>query len=174
MDRSPQRKQQHVAGRWLARLVGTTTGRHSSPLRTLVCGYAPLLCIALAGCGKDDGRIEVFPTQGKVLVNGQPADGARVVFYPEAPEVDFKKMPTPAATTDASGQYQLESYKPKDGAPAGNYKVTVVWLEPPPPNAQGIFDQKDRLGGRFASPDSSKLTATVEDGGGEIPPFELK
>ena len=39
---------------------------------------------------------------------------------------------------------------------------------------QGTFDQKDRLGGRYSNPDKSELTAHVDKGGGEIPPFELQ
>jgi hypothetical protein len=109
-----------------------------------------------------------------VLVNGQPAEGARVVFYPTTAEVDGKKMPTPAASTDASGSYHLDSYESGDGAPAGDYKVTVVWPEPTPPNAQGIFEAKDRLWGRYSNAENSKLTAKVEEGGGEILPFDLK
>src|SRR5688572_16419022 len=97
-----------------------------------------LVCILALGCGVKSDRIEVFPAQGKVLVNGQPADGARVVFYPKVAEVDGLQMPTPAATTDAAGEYHLESYDPEDGAPAGEYSVTVVWPEPPPPNAEEL------------------------------------
>ena len=82
-------------------------------------------------------------------------------------------MPTPAGETDASGQYRLGSYKLDDGAPVGDYKVTVIWLEPPPATAQGIFDQKDRLAGRYSNAENSKLTARVDKGGGEIPAFEL-
>jgi hypothetical protein len=67
----------------------------------------------------------------------------------------------------------LSSYEPDDGAPAGEFKVTVVWQEPPPPNAVGVFAQKDRLRGRYTNPQTSTLTARVEQGGGELPPFQL-
>ena len=83
-------------------------------------------------------------------------------------------MPGPVGTTDASGQFQLRSYEDGDGAPAGEFKVTIVWPAPPPPDATGVFDLKDRLGGRYANPQTSKLTAQVAEGGGEIPPFELQ
>jgi hypothetical protein len=135
-----------------------------------------MFCAFASGCGEKSDRIEVFPSHGKILVNGQPADGARVVFYPKVTEIDGKPAPSPAATTDAAGEYHLESYDPEDGAPAGEYSVTVVWPEPPPPNAEalGTFDLKDRLSSRFADPTKSGLTAKIEDGGGEIPTFDLK
>ena len=131
-------------------------------------------CLVALGCGKDDGHVKLYPVSGKVTVNGQPAAGARVVLYPKAAEVEGKKMPTPAAVVDANGQFQMESYVPGDGAPEGEYKVSITWLAPPPPNAQGIFDEKDRLSGRYSNPEKSGLTAHVESGGGELPPFELK
>ncbi len=133
-----------------------------------------LISVVAIGCGADDGRVKVYPVNGKVLVKGEPAAGARVVFYPAAADAVEKKLPSPAAETDASGQYRLQSYRPEDGAAVGDYKVSVTWLEPPPANAQGIFDQKDRLGGRYSNPDKSELTARVDKGGGEIPPFELQ
>jgi hypothetical protein len=80
----------------------------------------------------------------------------------------------PSAETNESSEFKLQSYVPDDGAPDGDYKVMVVWLELPPPNALGVFDQKDRLGGRYSDPEKSKLTAHVERGGGEIRPFELQ
>jgi hypothetical protein len=130
--------------------------------------------VAAPGCGDDDGRVNVYPVSGRVLVKGQPADGAQVAFYPTAAELQGPKMPVPAATTDANGVFRLQSYELEDGAPAGEFKVTVAWPAPPAPNASGVFDLKDRLGGRYSNPQTSKLTARVEEGGGEIPPFELQ
>ena len=118
--------------------------------------------------------VDLYPVSGKVLVKGQPAEGAKVTFYPTAAESMGPKMPVPAGTTDANGDFRLQSSEADDGAPAGEFKVTVVWPAPPPPNATGVFDLKDRLGGRYANPQTSKLTAQVEEGGGEIPPFELQ
>jgi hypothetical protein len=141
----------------------------------LVCSALLVGCCAV-GCGKSDGRPAVYPVQGKVLVKGQAAGGAKVTFFPVSPEPSSGgvKVAPPTGTVDASGVYHLETFKPEDGAPAGDYKVTVVWLEDPPPNAQGIFDQKDRLQGRYADPKTTQLQAKIEKGGGDVPPFELK
>lgn len=135
-----------------------------------------LLCVFAIGCGsKKDGLVEVVPVSGKVLVKGQPAEGARVVFYPISEELKGKGMPVPAGTTDDTGEFQLQSFRPDDGAPVGDFRVTVVWLEPTPPNADPeMFRAKDRLQGRYSNPDTTKLTATVPDGGVQLPPFELQ
>ena len=141
-------------------------------LRNVPC--LACLCLATVGCSSDDGRVDVYPINGKVLVKGQPADGAEVAFYPTAPELQGPRTPVPEGTTDGSGVFRLQSYEPDDGAPAGEFNVTVVWPSPPPSNATGVFDFKDRLGGRYSDPQTSKLTARVEEGGGEIPAFELQ
>jgi hypothetical protein len=131
--------------------------------------------LAWAGCGQDDGRVAVYPVSGKILVRGQPAVGAQVVFYPASTEIQGPGMPIPAAETDADGEFQLRSFEPEDGAPAGKFDVTVIWREPIPPNVdQEMYQPKDRLAGRYSDPKTSGLTATVEEGGGELPPFELK
>ncbi len=144
--------------------------RTSLLIGTLTC------CALLAspGCSGGDGRVTVYPAHGKVLVKGQAAEGATVTFYPAAAGEAAVAMPVPTATTDAIGEFQLRSFEGNDGAPVGEFNVTVVWPAPPPPNATGIFDLKDRLGGRYANPQTSKLTAQVAEGGGEIPPFELQ
>jgi hypothetical protein len=143
--------------------------------RNILRGTAAGLIVSAAlGCSTEQDRVEVFPVSGRVLVRGQPAEGAEVAFYPTSPKLKGRKMPGPVGTTDAKGQFQLRSYEPGDGAPAGEFKVTIVWPAPPPPNASGVFNLKDRLAGRYADPQTSTLTAQVEQGGGEIPPFELQ
>lgn len=136
-----------------------------------------LFCMALAvsGCDQGEGRLRVYPVSGKVLVGGQSAAGAKVVFYPESPDLTGPGTPVPAGTTNANGEFQLRSYDPDDGAPAGQFKVTVIWPEPIPPNVdQEMYQPKDRLKGKYGMPERTTLTATVEEGGGELPPFELQ
>ena len=145
-------------------------------MRRISIKSVPFSCVLLAvlGCGADDGRIEVYPVHGKVLVKGQPAEGATVTFYSTTTGGEATKAPIPTATTDANGEFHLRSYEENDGAPAGEFKVTVVWPAPPPANASGIFEVKDRLASRFADPQKTTLSAKVAEGENEIPPFELQ
>jgi hypothetical protein len=151
------------------------TALRESPRRVLVAYLAGLALIV--GCAEDDGRIEVYPVSGKVLVRGAPAEAAQVVFYPVAEELRKPGMPIPEAVTDAEGIFQLRSYDPKDGAPAGEYTVSVYWPGPAPPDADpaaGTYNPKDRLAGRYLDPNKSGLNVTIEEGGAELPPFELQ
>ena len=135
---------------------------------------AGCILFAVIGCSADNDEVDVYPVTGKVLVGGQPAEGAIVTFYSATEELRERKVPPPTGTVDVNGAFHLSSYEPDDGAPAGEFKVTVVWFEPPPPNAVGVFSQQDRLRGRYTNPQTSTLTAHVEQGGGALPPFQLQ
>ena len=118
--------------------------------------------------------MEVFPTSGIVRVGGQPVSGATVVLFGATPEVSGPGTVPPQGVTDESGAFRLTSYELDDGAPAGAFKVTVFWPEPTPDNAGEMFQPKDRLKGKYSNPETSGLTAEISEGGGELPPFELK
>jgi hypothetical protein len=133
-----------------------------------------LLSLAiLTGCG--DGRLKVYPASGKVLVKGQPAEGAKVIFYTQNADQKQPGIPIPQGTVAADGTYSLTTYEPNDGAPAGSYAVTVVWNKVIVPDDDPESQvERDQLDGRYATPEKSGLTATVEAKENELPPFELK
>lgn len=135
----------------------------------------PMALLLATGCGgPDDGRMQVYPVSGQVLVDGQPAEGAEVVLYGATPELQGRGTVAPSAETDANGEFTLRSYDPGDGAPAGEFKVTIVWPAPPPQGADSEFyEPVDRLGGAYATPDATPLTVTIEKGSNSLPPFEL-
>lgn len=118
--------------------------------------------------------MKVYPTSGVVKVGGQPVEGAKVILFGATPEVTGPGTVPPQGETDENGAFQLTSYEPNDGAPAGTFKVTIFWPEPTPDNAGEMFRPKDRLKGKYSDPESSGLTAEVPEGGGELPSFELK
>lgn len=106
----------------------------------------------------------VYPVRGQVFVNGQPAEGALVIFHPEYDPND-PDHPRPRAYVRIDGSFELGTYEIGDGAPAGNYIVTVVWA---PGESEG-----DRLRGLYADPASPRLTTVVLRGPNVLPPFRL-
>ena len=126
-----------------------------------------LFCLSPIACGKR--TIKVYPVRGEVFFNGQPAEGATVHFHP----VDKKACPPAFATVNEDGAYSLTTFKTDDGAAAGEYVVTVNWLEEREEDGETIFG-KDRLGGVYGRPEISKLTASVSPGDNEIDRFDLK
>lgn len=126
-------------------------------------------CLVTSACSKQEyGEVPVYPVSGTVTVKGQPAAGATVVFHPRG-DVGMTKGNKPFARVGEDGSFHATTYVSNDGAPAGEYTVTVVW--PQNPNARG--PSPDRLQNRYSSPTDSKLTATVTEGENKLPPWDL-
>jgi hypothetical protein len=138
------------------------------------CLCAGILLVAVGGCGGDD-RVKLYPATGSVMVKGQPAEGVEVVLFPVDESLRGAGKPLPTGTTGPDGKFSLTSYEPRDGAPAGEYQVTIVWPEEGKidPNNPETPPARDRLGDRYAAPGQSGLTATIDAGPTELKPFEL-
>jgi hypothetical protein len=113
--------------------------------------------LVLAGCGATpSGRMNVLPVSGQVLLNGQPLPDAVVVFHPLQPFSD-KSADFPRAVTDAKGLFRLSTYSANDGAPLGEYLVSIDAAPP----AESILKPPDPLAGRYRDPRASGLKATI-------------
>jgi len=76
------------------------------------------------GCGGPK-RKPVFTTEGKVLLaNGSPAVNVTVFLHPSSSEPDPVR---PLGVTDENGVFRLTTYDANDGAPAGDYVVTLMY-----------------------------------------------
>lgn len=107
-------------------------------LRRAVCGSAVVLLILLVGCG--DAPRTTYPVTGKLTIRGQPAAAADLRFYETGGKA--AGMARPYARTDENGRFTVSTYGMNDGAPAGQYQVSVSWkgpLQSIPP------DQRDAL-----------------------------
>ena len=129
---------------------------------------------AAVGCGRASPQFEsrpTFPVEGRVLIEGKPVEGVQVFFHP----LDSSQRGAPRGVTDAEGRFHLRTYHDGDGAPAGEYTVTVYWPGPADPSA-AAEDQlpPDRLEGRFMNPKNSSLRATVAAGPTALPPLDIK
>lgn len=128
-----------------------------------------LLVLAPFGCAKEN-REPLYPVHGHVTFNGQPAAGVQVYFT--AP--DEQGLPAvPRAVTEADGSFELSTYAPRDGAPAGQYRVTIFW-----PDLTAPIDPEkgppDRLNGRYADRKKSPWLVTVNEGPNDAGTFDLK
>ncbi|HEY7425196.1 MAG TPA: hypothetical protein VH682_13275 [Gemmataceae bacterium] len=78
-----------------------------------------LLLFAAAGCGS-----KLYPVHGKVAFpDGTSLAGGLVVFERQQEE---GKSITARGEIHADGSYQLSTYRPGDGVPAGKYRVLVA------------------------------------------------
>jgi hypothetical protein len=147
------------------------------PMRTALA-FPLITALALApGCGEP----KPIPVRGMVTVAGKPLAGAGVVFHPQGPEGRMAH-----AATGVDGRYELTTFDAHDGVMRGDYKVTIVWEEPPPEWTQyrDSAPQKEQLrqkwlaeGGdkkppvpspipaEYADPATTPLTQTVPPSG---------
>ena len=126
-----------------------------------------LAVVGLPACQPTAGRKPTFPVAGKVLINGKPAEHATVVLHPVGGGSDDVKARGKVA---ADGSFKLTTYDADDGAPAGDYRVTVeLYLAGRPDEGPS-----NRLPAKFSKPETSGLTATVASGPTELKPIELK
>jgi hypothetical protein len=118
-----------------------------------------MVLVGLAGTCSCSGRKAVFPVRGQVLdAKKNPAVGAMLIFHPK-PE-DPKDPSRPVGTADENGNFTLTTYRARDGAPAGEYVITIIW----PGKKTTPFDHPnpDQLGGRYADEVKSTIRFTVE------------
>jgi hypothetical protein len=140
-------------------------------LRTRGCLLAAgALVVLLSGCGGKRGP-RLYHVNGSVHINGEPARDMNVMFTPLSPPEDGSTPLSPSGVTEEDGSFRLMSFEPDDGAPAGDYQVTISFpMSRFNKNLNGI----DRLKGKFANPKTSGLTATVEPKSNDLKPFDLK
>ena len=133
-----------------------------------VVGAIALLC-ALTGC-KKGGFPARSPVSGRVLLDQKPVEGALVLFHATS---DVPQVTRPQGSTDREGRFQLTSMELNDGAHPGEYAITVVLRELQPDGDEMVRNGRNLLPARYASPDTSGLTATIKSGVNELPPIEL-
>ena len=128
----------------------------------LVLALIGLAAIAIRGRGTELGHIRLHPVAGKLVVNGQPAANAMIAFHPL--DKSASRSCRHVATTQADGTYRLMTFAPGDGAPAGAYAVTVVWLDFVTYDECADVLTHDRLKGMYADAATTPLKATVVEG----------
>jgi len=129
------------------------------------------LCFAcLSGCQAKKPWETAVPTSGTVTFNGKAISGAEVTLAPTG--ADVPNSVRPSATTKADGTFKLTTHVQEDGAPVGEYQVSVIW-HPLVETGGGPSRGGNKLPERFSRPDTSKITATVKPEGGALPPFNL-
>jgi hypothetical protein len=137
-----------------------------------------LVVIAAAGCGatQDPNLLPVFPAQGKLSFHGKVPEGAYVALYPKA---NVAKAPNgqpvvPRGQVQGDGSFNLTSYAAGDGAPVGDYAVTVEWhktitLPSGVPNLG-----PNLLPAKYSKAETSPVTVQIAQGKNELPAIILK
>ena len=125
--------------------------------------------LSLAGCG-DDKRPATFAVSGKVMYRKTTIPvGAVVVFHPIDPAVEKKIGGKPRGTVGEDGTYKLTMFGPDDGAPEGEYGVTVDWRVKPKEvkmvlSEEGGGGARPILNPKYSTPAQPFTKVTVKTG----------
>jgi hypothetical protein len=135
--------------------------------------FALLISVSLGmlvGCSGET-RLPVVPVQGLVSYQGKPLANALVVMHP----VD-KSNPaatTCRASTKSDGTFEVTTYLANDGAPVGEYIVTVECYQLKGGN--GSWEPGPNiLPPRYGSVATSDLKLVVQEGDNSVKKIELK
>jgi hypothetical protein len=127
-----------------------------------------LIGAVLAGILSGCGQSETVTVTGTVMLNGQPAANAEVIFTPSKGRVA-------SGSTDAAGRFTLSTAKPNDGAVPGDHKVTVVEYYPPgKPPPMTVKGAPSRFPPEYADTSQTPLAAKVERGKTNDFTFDIK
>jgi len=136
----------------------------------------------VGGCQAKDDRPARVPTSVTVTYQGAPVEGANVTLSPaqEAGKPAF-------GLTDGLGVARLSTFGQADGAIPGEYRVAIQktrvegsaadpnnMAPPANPSAAPASKSIDLLPAKYASPQTSGLTASVPASGKSELRFELK
>lgn len=129
-----------------------------------------MAAVVFVGCGEaKPARTPVFPIRGTITFKGQPMPGALVALHPKAPAAG---TPSPRANVTKDGAFEVSTYDGGDGAPVGDYTLTVLWYKqiksgPDVVSGPNVIPQK------YAKAETSDLTISVKEGVNELPPITL-
>jgi hypothetical protein len=122
-----------------------------------LCAPLALALLSAVGCGEK--WAEVFPASGVVKVDGQAPVGAKLVLHAVTPQGPDAAAPTASVKLD--GSFAVTTYQAGDGAPAGDYIVTIQWYK---------IDKDGTVGpnvipAQYGNPKTSPIKVTVNASG---------
>ena len=140
-----------------------------------------LLAVSIAtsiGCSKsrDSNQLPVFPVSGHLIVNGQTPSGAFVVLHPKSGTgtAPNGEVVHPRATVKPDGSFVVGTYGADDGAPSGEYSVTVEWRKIVRSSDGSPVLGPNVVPVKYARPQSSPVSIKIAEKSNELDPIKLK
>ena len=148
------------------RTFGRATRRPTFPILMLI---AAAVCTT-TGCGETaPQRAATYPVSTRITYQGKPIPGAFVALHPKVPQPD---VPTPRANIGSDGQLKVTTYDTADGAPAGEYVLTIEWYKPIKQGGD-VVAGPNIIPRKYASPKTSPVLIQVAEGHTSFPPIKL-
>lgn len=127
--------------------------------------------LVFPGCSGSQGP-ECFPVAGRVSYRGKPVAEAMIVLHRIGGDVEGGQKPL--AYTGADGTFNLTTTNHNDGAPLGEYVITVELRALKTVGEETVRSGPNLLPAKYAQSESSGLKYTIVPGENEIPPIDLK
>jgi hypothetical protein len=133
------------------------------------------LLVVATGCGskQDPNRLPVFPASGKVNVQGKIPAGAFLVLHPKNPAAGVESV-RPRAHVKPDGSFELSSYESNDGAPAGEYTVTVEWRQTIKYPSGDAGPGPNLVPPKYTRPETSPVFIRIAAGTNQLDPIIVK
>jgi len=81
---------------------------------------AAFLLLPIIGCGDSNKGPRTVPASGVLTLDGEPVEGATVVFLQQDQGQHYAR-----GYTDAEGKFSLDAFEYKTGAVPGDYMVSI-------------------------------------------------
>ena len=142
------------------------------PITLALLALAGVGPVFLSGCGSGKKPWEItHPASGQVTYNGYPIKGAQVVLTPLDPTIPPTVRPT--GETDDTGKFVLGTQDKSDGAPEGDYKVTVTWT-PLDTSTGSPVRGPNLIPPQYSQLDQTQLQVKVAKGGSQFQPIDIR
>jgi len=135
------------------------------------------LLLPTAGCGSSQNRdrVPVFPTKGSVKLEGTSPKGALIVLHPKNGKHSSDGYTLrPHGTIRGDGTFELTSYETNDGAPVGEYAVTLELRKVIKFPNGGAGPGPNLVPKKYTKPDTSPLLVQIQSGPNDLPPLVVK
>ena len=132
---------------------------------------AAIAClVALIGCGEaKPERVAVHPAKGLITFKGQAIPGALVGLHPKN---KIENVPTPRANVGRDGTFTVSTFDGGDGAPEGEYVLTVQWYKPVK-NGADVVAGPNVIPRKYSSPATSDRIIKIAAGENSLEPIKL-
>jgi hypothetical protein len=138
---------------------------------TVLRGLFLALAVLAVGCGQgtEAPPVAVHPAQGKITFKGQPTHGAMVTLHPKTATTD---LPKPRATVDRTGAFKLSTFAAGDGAPEGDYVLTVFWYKPIQ-NGPDVSPGPNVIPVKYTKPETTNIEIKIAAGQNDLSTIQL-
>lgn len=130
-----------------------------------------LCALAFSGCSEaKSDRATVYSTKGSITFKGEPAFGAMVGLHPKTPLP--AGVPNPRANVGKDGSFAISTYDSGDGAPEGEYILTVSWYKLLK-EGNDVRSGPNVIPSKYTKPATSDIVVKVAAGENSIPAIQL-